>query len=1275
MADTLTYYSRHALAYFQSTVSLDLAPLYAEFLAHIPATGLILDLGCGSGRDTKHFLSCGYRVHAVDACPELAALAQAHTNHPIHIQSFEDIDDECRFDAIWASSSLLHVPAADLPALLGQLWRALKPSGVFYLSFQSGKGERSHQDREHESRHYTDLTENALRQLLECLPAPSRIDTWQSTDLRPNQSITWTNALATKSPLPVAKLIPGGDSPFLPHLCHAITHATEIDAAVSFTKITGLRLLIPDLLAALTRQLHPARLRILTSDYLDVTDPEALRHLLLLAQQGALVKIFQSKLGTSTTGFHLKAWLFLQSGTHTGNAFIGSSNITRQALEDGIEWNYRIDYPPDPGFLEARNRFEELFAHPQSQVLTHDWIEAYERRRIQPRLPIAPGSTEREPPPIPTDIQQQALEALIETRNQGYRRGLVVMATGLGKTWLAAFDAIAAKAKRILFVAHREEILQQAAETFLRIRPDASVGFYKGDRRDTSVDILCASIQTLGNLLHLDKFSAAHFDYIVVDEFHHASAPTYRKLLGHFSPTFLLGLTATPDRTDQSNILSLCDDNLVFTCKLFDGVTRQLLAPFHYYGIYDEAIDYKEIPWRNIRLDVDRLEAKLATLARARHAFYEWQRYKQSRTLAFCISIRHADFMAEQFNKLGISAAAVHGQSNLSRAEALSQLRNQQIEVLFSVDLFNEGVDLPEIDTVMLLRPTDSAVLFLQQIGRGLRLHPGKERLVILDFIGNDKAFLNRPQLLATQSNELMSLAEFTRHLENKSLKLPEGCFINYDLQLLDFMRSLDTRGLEKLYQSLKSTFDPRPTRLEFHRAGAQATKLRTDYNNWYEFLKSQGDAEALLSQPAIDFLADLETSRMTKSFKMILLEAFQELDGWQHPPSLQSLADRSWQVIHRRPILLAEIPDDAAVRWQLYWRKNPVSAWIGENSETTSPHFELNEDSLIPRFTITPDQREFFSALVQELIDYRLAGYQTRLDEEPSKVIPIDYANTKRPNAIPYFPNLSIACGHFKTGTTDAEEFRSIGEGHGRLDPEKHFIAPATGNSMDGGRHPIKDGNYLLLERLSPASAGSISNSIMVIERHDTSGDNQYLLRNILKTPEGNYILRANNPTYADLPAQNEYRTFARLKAILEPWELAIGQKFKREDIPQLFGEVFNVGNWNLGHVVLNEKKAHILLVTLNKQGRVHEHRYQDHWIDENTFNWQSQNQTSPEDKKGRELINHQKLGIKIHLFVREERLQAGKSAPFTCYGCVEYISHSGTQPMSITFRADMGR
>lgn len=267
----------------------------------------------------------------------------------------------------------------------------------------------------------------------------------------------------------------------------------------------------------------------------------------------------------------------------------------------------------------------------------------------------------------------------------------------------------------------------------------------------------------------------------------------------------------------------------------------------------------------------------------------------------------------------------------------------------------------------------------------------------------------------------------------------------------------------------------------------------------------------------------------------------------------------------------------------------------------------------------------------------------------------------------LPFFPNIKIACGHLKAGRADVEEYRTVGNGYGKLDPQRHFIARASGNSMNGGKNPIRDGDYLLLERITPASAGSITGSIVVIERHD-SGDDQYLLRVVQKSPDGGYLLKAQNPEYADLIATENMRTLARLKTVLDPLDLAVGQTFYREEIPTLFSDEFNVGKWNVGHVVLPEKKAHVLLITLSKKGKSAEHRYTDHWIDEHTFHWQSQNSTTPTSAKGKSIINHKREGWKIHLFVRSDKLANGKAAPYVYYGEVDYVKHEGSTPMNVT-------
>ena len=354
-------------------------------------------------------------------------------------------------------------------------------------------------------------------------------------------------------------LVTGGDDHFLPKLLTAINAATRIDIAVSFIRASGLAVIKTALEDALAADVS---IRIVTGGYLYITEPKALRMLMILQEKGAQVKIFES----GNTAFHMKSYIFIHREdrlSKDGLAYVGSSNISHSALRHGLEWNLKVTSAENQSsFEEICSKFRALYQDARAVDLSHEWIDryrdAYEARTSEDKLKGGVEiDTECLPPIEPNLIQTEALAALNATRAADFGRGLVVMATGTGKTWLAAFDCLAIHAKRILFIAHREEILSQAEETFVRIFEDAKVGRYTGTQKDAHVDILFASIQTLGRQTHLDKFAKDSFDYIIVDEFHHAGAASYKRLLARFEPRFLLGLTATPERTDRANILSL----------------------------------------------------------------------------------------------------------------------------------------------------------------------------------------------------------------------------------------------------------------------------------------------------------------------------------------------------------------------------------------------------------------------------------------------------------------------------------------------------------------------------------------------------------------------------------------------------------------------------------------------------------------------------------------------------------------------------------------------
>ena len=1093
------------------------------------------------------------------------------------------------------------------------------------------------------------------------------------------------------SSFPKKHLTVGGSDPFLPSLLGAINHATEINIATAFIRMTGVRLIQAALVDAINRN---ATVRILTGDYLGITDPSALRYLLLLQAQGAQVKVFESD---GRHSFHMKAYLFTHSTQGTvddGCAFIGSSNISQTALENGLEWNLKIERSEDEQrFLQVMGEYDALYLDPRCKALTHRWIDDYIQRiptQQQATPAVDAGADEIEPPPVANDIQAQALDALNETREQGYRRGLVVMATGLGKTWLAAFDSQQVNAKRLLFVAHREEILNQAEETFIRIRPDVKIGRYDGVTRDTNVDMLFASVQSLGREVHLDNFAPDRFDYIVVDEFHHAAARTYQRLLAYFTPRFLLGLTATPDRTDQSDILTLCDDNLVFSKDLFEGIKAKLLCPFHYQGIAD-VVDYQEISWRNGKFDPNELVNQLATHARARHNLKHWREHQQTRTLAFCVSKKHADFMADYFNRNGVVSVSVHSDSKVLRNEALAQLKDGSIQVIFSVDLFNEGVDLPSIDTVLMLRPTESKIMFLQQLGRGLRNSPGtgKERLVVLDFIGNHISFFRKPEALFRIGVTNNSRKEFIKQIKEQTLALPEGCFVNYDLGAIDFMEKLVGTKVDQqleIYRALRDSYGRRPVLSEFYRAGGVVDTIRREHGQWLALVEDEGDLgdeEQSCFEQFKDFFIELETTNLTKSFKLVLLEALIELEGFDKPPSTMELAVKSFEVLQRRRGLLADLPEQyrqlkelpstSESDWHRYWNGNPVNAWVGGNTSGDKAFFAVIDGEFCFQSEVDEQLYNIFVVLVQEIVSYRFLQYEARLANKGQTELPTTYDEDQQ--QLSYFPDLKIACGHFKSSQHESEniEHQSLPLSYGKLDPARHFIARASGSSMDGGRNPIKHGDYLLLELITPDNAGSNDGKTIAIERQDVTGDDQYLMRTVKKISDNQYQLIAQNTEYEPMMATDEMNTFARLRQVIDVADILLHKEFYKHQVAELFGLEYKEGLWKMsGHVCPKESDDHFLFVTLSKQNADADYRYHDYFVDNSHFHWQSQNRTTPSHEKGLGIIESNYRPGSIYLFVRKFPKIKGKGAPFMFCGRLRYEKHSGSGPIDVDFELE---
>jgi superfamily II DNA or RNA helicase/HKD family nuclease/diadenosine tetraphosphate (Ap4A) HIT family hydrolase len=800
----------------------------------------------------------------------------------------------------------------------------------------------------------------------------------------------WQHAAAEGPPTydaPAMRLFEGVRRPLGAELIRLLRNQAydRLDVAVAFATPSGVGFLSSALADALEQGLH---LRLLTSDYLDVTDPLALEQLLDLAavpSGGQLdLRIVET---TGSRGFHAKSYLFWSS-TGAGSAcLVGSSNLTRAALAENVEWNLQVDR------IEAfRGSFADLWS--SATVLDHSWVTGYRARRraVPPSGERAAALVPEEPVevPEPRPLQQQALAELRQARAEGHRSGLVVMATGLGKTWLAAFDT--RDATRTLFIAHREEILQQSLEVFRRVQPERALGLATGSRVDLDAEVVFASVQWLHR--NLDRIAPDWFERVVVDEFHHAAARSYRKVLDHFRPQFLLGLTATPERLDGADLLALTGDNLIFEVGLVEGIDRGELVPFRYVGVRDDTVDYTPVPWRAGRFDETVLTQALSTPARAEHVLETWREHGGGRTLAFCVTTAHADFMARSFAAAGVRAAAVHtAGTSAPRRGSIEQLADGELDVVFSVDLFNEGLDVPSVDTVLMLRPTQSPVVFLQQLGRGLRRHDGKEQLLALDFIGNHRAFLDRPRLLLGLFGEREpDPARAVELLRDRTYELPAGCEIEVPLESIELLEQLRGRrrksALEEYVVARFEETGERPTAVQCLRAGLNPASARSSGRGWFDWLAGLdvlSDDELAAVDDAGPFLRAIEREQVTKSFKLLTLRAIARR-GWLWAPApLDELAEEMRDALLGDPRLLRDVahatsPDPRSADhevWRAYVRKNPVAAWAGEmRSDPSTAPFTVTDDGLVAKLKVDEAHRPAVEELVAEIVEWRLVRY-----------------------------------------------------------------------------------------------------------------------------------------------------------------------------------------------------------------------------------------------------------------------------------------------------------
>lgn len=609
------------------------------------------------------------------------------------------------------------------------------------------------------------------------------------------RSINNEKAIRPITPVSQSSLFTGShyEPSMLGEVKREILSSDAIDFLVSFIKWSGLRCIIEEL-REFTENKN-GKLRVITTSYMEATDYKAILELSSL--KNTRIKISYDN---DRTRLHAKAYYFKRE-TGFSTAYIGSSNLSNPALTSGLEWNIKVTEKDSLDIIrKVESTFESYWNDSEFTVFNR------ESQRDKDRLKIALSKKNESDSNSyyfnfdiqPYHYQKEILEKLqVEREVFGRTRNLLVAATGVGKTVISAFDfkRFAAKNKdssKLLFVAHREEILKQSLNTFRAILKDFNFGdLLVGGNTPRSINQLFISIQSLNSNKLYEKTARDFYDFIIVDEFHHAAADSYQRLLRHYQPRVLLGLTATPERMDGKNILEYFDHTIASEMRLTEAIDRKLLCPFQYFCVTD-TVDLSKLKWSRRGYDLKELEnVYTSNKMRSNQIIKSVHKYvtdlDQVKGLVFCVSIEHARYMANFFNNAKISSIALYaGVDSKVREEAKQRLIKGEIKFICVVDLYNEGVDIPEVNTVLFLRPTESLTVFIQQLGRGLRLSEGKECLTVLDFVGQahkNYNFEEKFRLLAGKTKHSIK-----HYLENGFFNLPKGCFIQLERQAKEYI-------------------------------------------------------------------------------------------------------------------------------------------------------------------------------------------------------------------------------------------------------------------------------------------------------------------------------------------------------------------------------------------------------------------------------------------------------------------------------------------------------
>ena len=578
---------------------------------------------------------------------------------------------------------------------------------------------------------------------------------------------------------------------------------------------------------------------ILTTDYLYFNQPKALQE--LQQYPNLNIRIYTKE------NFHIKGYIFEQNDYYT--LIVGSNNLTQTALKANKEWSLKINSLAN-GALINNTLFQFQQMWQEAIPLTDIWLKQYTDKyhslqKLKRQFATAQENISTNDI-TPNKMQQEALTALAKLQQDNKHKALLISATGTGKTYLSAFAVKKANPKRLLFLAHREQILKQACKTFAKIIPDSQYGILSANHKDFHKPYLFSTINMLSKEENLTQFAPTHFDYIIIDETHRAGASSYLKILNYFQPQFLLGMTATPERTDGFDIYQLFDHNIAYEIRLNQAMQENLLCPFHYFGITDITVDDQEINDNSTFND-------LTTDARVTHIINQSQYYgfsgERLHGLIFCSQIEEAQILSQKFNERGFNTIALSGKdSQETRTNAIHKLeqndRSTGLDYIFTVDIMNEGIDIPAINQIIMLRPTKSAIIFVQQLGRGLRKYPQKDYVVILDFIGN---YQNNFMIPIALSGDTSYNKDNIRHYVAEGNRFIFGSStIHFDkvarqkiYQAIDSAKLSDTALLKNEYLQLKQKSGKIPSIFDFSQFGSiDILKFLDKFKTYHNFLQ-----------------------------------------------------------------------------------------------------------------------------------------------------------------------------------------------------------------------------------------------------------------------------------------------------------------------------------------------------------------------------------------------------------------------------------------------------